>query len=96
MHADSFEALIESLQADCATLAEMTTAVAALVAQGRSKDRLVSVSVDAYGHIIDLQIDPSALRRYRAEQLATTITRLHHEAMELIIDARNRLARKHV
>ncbi|WHU45003.1 YbaB/EbfC family nucleoid-associated protein [Gordonia sp. L191] len=55
-------------------------AVAELTATATSPDRAVSVTVDARGVLIELDIAPSAMRRYRGEQLAQLITGLVADA----------------
>ncbi|WP_244331954.1 YbaB/EbfC family nucleoid-associated protein [Gordonia polyisoprenivorans] len=55
-------------------------AVAGLTATATSPDRAVSVTVDARGVLIELDITPSAMRRYRGEQLAQLITGLVADA----------------
>ncbi|ORM37420.1 hypothetical protein BFL43_04425 [Williamsia sp. 1135] len=56
-----------------------------------STDRLVRVVVNARGMLTDLHIDPLALRRHRADQLATLIRNLVERADGELTSRRNQL-----
>lgn len=51
-----------------------------LTAHQASPDRLVAVTVNARGLLVDLHIAQSAMRKYRGEQLAVLIQELTEQA----------------
>lgn len=71
---------------------ERIAQVAARVsADAGSRDQLVSVQINARGLLTGLQIEPAALRRYRADQLAAEIVALIDAADRKVAAVRNRL-----
>jgi DNA-binding protein YbaB len=60
--------------------------------EATSKDRLITVVINARGLLTGLSIDPLAMRRYRAGQLADEIALLVRRADEELTERRNRLA----
>ena len=61
-------------------IGRVARSLAELTARATSPDRLVSVTVDARGSLIGLEIEQPALRRYRATQLCEVITGLVADA----------------
>lgn len=59
--------------------------------EATSKDRLVTVVTNARGMLIDLRIDPLALRRHRAEQLSALICELVSRADGELAARRNQI-----
>lgn len=72
--------MLDELDRQRAELKRAQERLADLTARAVSADRLVSVTVNSRGLLVDLQIAPAALRRYRSEQLASSITGLVVEA----------------
>ncbi|GAB18063.1 hypothetical protein GOEFS_046_00190 [Gordonia effusa NBRC 100432] len=60
-----------------------------LTADATSRDQLVSVHINARGLLTELRIEPAALRRYRADQLAAEIVSLVGLADKKIATIRN-------
>jgi DNA-binding protein YbaB len=60
--------------------------------EATSKDRLVTVVINARGLLTDLSIDPLAMRRYRAGQLAELVTDLVRRADDELTERRNQIA----
>lgn len=88
---DRWSAMLDELERQRAELTRVGDAVARVTAHATSADKLVSVTVDARGLLVDLSIDPRALRRYRAEQLSGQITTLVAEADQRLHDQRNQI-----
>ncbi|MEP9391597.1 YbaB/EbfC family nucleoid-associated protein [Gordonia sp. VNK1] len=68
--------MLEKLDRQRTDLARAAEQLATLTARAVSTDRLIEVTVDARGLLVDLQIEPAALRRHRAPVLAELITDL--------------------
>lgn len=88
---DRWSAMLDELERQRAELSRVSDAVARVTAHATSADKLVSVTVDARGLLVDLSIDPRAMRRYRAEQLSAQITTLVSEADQRLHDQRNQI-----
>ncbi|MAU82168.1 MAG: hypothetical protein CME34_09910 [Gordonia sp.] len=88
---DRWSAMLDELERQRAELSRVSEAVARVTAHATSADKLVSVTVDARGLLVDLSIDPRAMRRYRAEQLSAQITSLVSEADQRLHDQRNQI-----
>ncbi|NMN99723.1 YbaB/EbfC family nucleoid-associated protein [Gordonia sp. TBRC 11910] len=69
----------------------LAEATSRLTADAASRDQLVSVQINARGLLRSLRIEPAALRRYRADQLAAEILALVQAADEKIAAVRNRM-----
>ncbi|MGC4963906.1 YbaB/EbfC family nucleoid-associated protein [Gordonia sp. DT218] len=89
--ADRWSAMLDELSRQRSELTRVGEAMAGLTAHAVSIDRLVSVTVDARGMLLDLTIDPRAMRRLRAEQLSAQITTLVAEADQRLHDQRNQI-----
>jgi len=72
-------------------LSRVRDQVAQLTARAVSADRLVAVTVNARGMLVDLQLEPLALRRHRADQLSALITSLVADADGSLQEKRNEL-----
>ncbi|MGW5521603.1 YbaB/EbfC family nucleoid-associated protein [Gordonia sp. NPDC003950] len=83
--------MLETLDRQRADLASAAEQLATLTARAVSTDRLIEVTVDARGLLVDLQIEPAALRRHRASVLAELITDL-----VAVADQRLRHQREHL
>ncbi|MXP22498.1 YbaB/EbfC family DNA-binding protein [Gordonia sp. HNM0687] len=83
--------MLDELDRQRAELTRVGEAVARVTAHATSADKLVSVTVDARGLLVDLSIDPRAMRRYRAEQLSAQITTLVAEADQRLHHQRNQI-----
>lgn len=59
--------------------------------EATSPDRLVTVVTNARGLLIDLRIDPLAVRRHRADQLADLICELVARADGELAERRNQI-----
>ncbi|AZG44022.1 YbaB/EbfC family nucleoid-associated protein [Gordonia insulae] len=88
---DRWSDMLDELSRQRSELTRVGETMARLSARAVSADRLVAVTVDARGRLVDLTIDPRALRRYRAEQLSAQITALTTEADQQIRDKRNQI-----
>ncbi|GAA1480422.1 hypothetical protein GCM10009624_08620 [Gordonia sinesedis] len=88
---DRWADMLDEITRQRTELDRVHTALAELTAHAVSADRLVSVTVDARGLLIDLTIAPAALRRYRAEQLSAAVTDLVAEADGHLRGRRERL-----
>ena len=88
---DRWTDMLEELARERAELDRVSHAAARLTARATSTDRLITVTVNARGLLIDLAIEPLALRRYRADQLSSAITELVDDADRRIRDKRNEL-----
>ncbi|MFT4128057.1 MAG: YbaB/EbfC family nucleoid-associated protein [Gordonia sp. (in: high G+C Gram-positive bacteria)] len=82
--------LLAELARRRAELSRIAERLAALTARAVSPDRLVAVTVDSRGVLIDLQIENAALRRYRAGRLAELITALVADADATLREHRRR------
>lgn len=83
------ETLRVQLARQRAELDRVADAVRRLTADAASRDQLVSVRIDARGKLTALRIEPAALRRYRADQLADEIVALIDAADQKIATIRN-------
>ncbi|MEE3850697.1 YbaB/EbfC family nucleoid-associated protein [Gordonia sp. LSe1-13] len=88
---DRWSVMLDELARQRAELSRVGDAISGLTARATSTDRLVSVTVDARGLLVDLTIDPRAMRRYRAEQLSAQVTTLVAEADQRLHDQRNQI-----
>lgn len=80
------------LQRQREQLEQTASALSQVTVQVQSHDRLVGVTINARGLLTGLRIDPAALRRYRAEQLAAEIADLVATADGRLQEMRNRIA----
>ena len=69
------------------------SALSTLTSRALSTDRLVAVTVNARGLLVDVTIEPLALRRYRADQLAALLTELSGQADEALRRQRESILR---
>nr|WP_040510592.1 YbaB/EbfC family nucleoid-associated protein [Gordonia soli] len=83
--------MLDELARQRAELDRVATAVSGLTARATSTDRLITVEVNARGLLVDLAIEPAALRRYRADQLSAAITALVSDADDRLRATRNEL-----
>lgn len=83
------EQLRAQLARQRAELDRVAAAVGRLTADAASRDQLVSVQINARGKLTGLRIEPAALRRYRADQLAHEIVGLIDAADRKIAALRN-------
>ena len=88
---DRWSDMLEELSRQRTELARVGDALSGLTAHAVSADRLVSVTVDARGLLVDLTIDPRAMRRHRAEQLSAQITELVTDADRQLHGQRNQI-----
>lgn len=86
-----YEAMVEDLDRQRAELAQTRAALSELTSRAISRDRLVAVTVNARGLAVDISIDPTALRRYRADQLSALLTTLIAEADHALSSRRGEL-----
>ncbi len=86
-----YEAMVEDLDRQRAELAQTRAALSELTSRAISRDRLVAVTVNARGLAVDISIDPTALRRYRADQLSELLTTLIAEADHALSSRRGEL-----
>ncbi|MFW0784647.1 YbaB/EbfC family nucleoid-associated protein [Gordonia sp. CPCC 206044] len=89
--ADRWSAMLDELARQRAELTRVGDAVGRLTARAVSPDRLVAVTVDARGLLVDLTIEPAALRRHRSDQLADLITGLVRDADDRLRRQRNQV-----
>ncbi|KSU60722.1 MULTISPECIES: YbaB/EbfC family nucleoid-associated protein [unclassified Gordonia (in: high G+C Gram-positive bacteria)] len=75
-----YSAMVEELDRQRTELERVRKSLSQLTSRATSHDRLVAVTVDARGRAVDIMIEPSALRRYRAERLSALLTTLIAEA----------------
>lgn len=83
--------MLDDLGRQRAELTRVNAELARLTATATSADRLISVTVNARGLLIDLTVTPAAVRRYRADTLSETITGLVAEADAGLRERRDRL-----
>lgn len=88
---DRWTRMLDDLGRQRAELTRVNAELARLTATATSADRLISVTVNARGLLIDLTVIPAALRRYRADTLSETITALVGEADMRLRERRDRL-----
>ncbi|OZC30172.1 hypothetical protein CJJ17_00815 [Gordonia polyisoprenivorans] len=72
--------MLDEVERQHGEVRRVADAVAGLTATATSPDRAVSVTVDARGVLVGLDITASAMRRYRGEQLAQLIVGLVADA----------------
>ncbi|UZF58488.1 YbaB/EbfC family nucleoid-associated protein [Gordonia polyisoprenivorans] len=72
--------MLDEVERQRGEVRRVADAVAGLTATATSPDRAVSVTVDARGVLVGLDITASAMRRYRGEQLAQLIVGLVADA----------------
>ncbi|MDL9944723.1 YbaB/EbfC family nucleoid-associated protein [Gordonia sp. ABSL11-1] len=89
--ADRWSDMLDELSRQRAEVARVGDALRTLTAHAVSPDRLVSVTVDARGLLVDLGIDQRAMRRLRADQLSEQITVLVRDADRQLTDRRNQI-----
>lgn len=75
-----YSAMVEELDRQRTELERVRKSLSQLTSRATSHDRLVAVTVDARGRAVDITIEPSAMRRYRADQLSALLTTLIAEA----------------
>ena len=83
--------MLDELSHQTAELSRVSDAVAQLTARATSRDRLVAVTLNARGVLVDLHIEPLALRRYRADELSAQVTSLVADADKSLQEKRNEL-----
>ncbi|SDU38667.1 YbaB/EbfC family nucleoid-associated protein [Gordonia westfalica] len=86
-----YEAMVDELDRQRAELARTRETLSELTSRAISRDRLVAVTVNARGLAVDISIDPTALRRYRADQLSELLTTLIAEADHALSSRRGEL-----
>ncbi|MGV9672385.1 YbaB/EbfC family nucleoid-associated protein [Gordonia sp. NPDC003504] len=86
-----WSAMLETLDRQRTDLARAAEQLATLTARAVSTDRLIEVTVDARGLLVDLHIAPAALRRHRAPVLSGLITDLVAAADEQLRSRRAHL-----
>lgn len=89
--ADRWSDMLDELSRQRAEVARVGDALRTLTAHAVSPDRLVSVTVDARGLLVDLVIDQRAMRRLRADQLSEQITTLVRDADRQLTNRRNQI-----
>ncbi|SIS16542.1 Conserved DNA-binding protein YbaB [Williamsia sterculiae] len=83
--------MFAAVQAQRAELHRVSEIMQAATAEATSTDRLVGVTVDARGRLVDLRIDPLAARRHRADVLSTMIVELVAQADDAMQQRRDEL-----
>ena len=87
----AWESLLDDIDRQRAQLRDVEEQLRTMTVEVTSTDRLVTVVTNARGALIDLRLEPLALRRYRADRLSSLICELTARADGELCDQRNRL-----
>ncbi|MGC5245474.1 YbaB/EbfC family nucleoid-associated protein [Gordonia sp. DT219] len=80
--------MLDEVDRQRAEIRRTADALAGLTARATSADRSVTVTVNARGMLVGLEMAPVAMRRYRSEQLSEMITGLVAAADRSLRDRR--------
>ena len=87
----AWDSVLDEVDEQRAQLREVEEQLRTMTVEVTSTDRLVTVVTNARGALIDLRLEPPALRRYRADQLSALICELVTRADRELAGQRNRL-----
>ncbi|MBA4024786.1 MAG: hypothetical protein C0482_20715 [Gordonia sp.] len=87
----AWDALLGEVDEQREQLRAVAQELGSVTVEATSADRLVRVVINARGMLTDLDIDPLALRRHRADQLSTLICDLVERADSELTARRNQL-----
>jgi DNA-binding protein YbaB len=88
----AWDAVLREVDEQRTRLRKLEDEMREVTAQATSTDRLVTVVINARGLLTDLHIDPLAMRRHRAGQLAELIADLVRRADDTLTERRNQIA----
>lgn len=87
----AWESVLDDVDRQRAQLRDVEEHLRTMTVEVTSTDRLVTVTTNARGALIDLRLEPLALRRYRADQLSALICDLVARADGELAEQRNQL-----
>jgi DNA-binding protein YbaB len=88
----AWDAVLREVDEQRSQLRALEDELRQMTVEATSKDRLVTVEINARGLLTGLHIEPLATRRYRAEQLADLVTDLVRRADDTLTERRNQMA----
>jgi DNA-binding protein YbaB len=91
MSTRAWESVLDDVDRQRAQLREVEEQLRTMTVEVTSTDRLVTVVTNARGALMDLHLEPLALRRYRADQLSSLICELTARADGELAGQRNQL-----